>query len=72
MRNISDISDLYNFKDICPLCEILENWFKTVNTLSRYNPRKCNLASALSGCIERGMSKVILALPTNNEVVEVL
>ena len=34
-----------------------------------YNPRKCNSASTLSGCIEREMSKVIIALPTSNEFV---
>ena len=36
-----------------------------------YSRQKCNLASTLSGCIEREMSKVILSLSTNNEVVEV-
>ena len=30
-----------------------------------FNPRKCNSASSLSGCIEREMSKVIIAFPTN-------
>ena len=36
-----------------------------------FNPRKCNSASALSGCIEREMSKIIIALPTNAEHVEI-
>ena len=31
-----------------------------------FNPRKCNSASSMSGCIEREMSKIILALPTMN------
>ena len=35
------------------------------------NPRKCNPASKLSGYIQREQSKVILALPTNNSVMEV-
>ena len=34
-----------------------------------FNPRKCNSASTLSGCVERKMSKVIIALPTSNESV---
>ena len=34
-----------------------------------FNPRKCNSASTLSGCIERKMSKVIIALPTSHESV---
>ena len=36
-----------------------------------FNPRKCNSASTLSDCIECDLSKVIIALPTSNEVVEV-
>ena len=32
-----------------------------------FNPRKCNSASTLSGCIEREISRVIIALPTSNE-----
>ena len=35
-----------------------------------FNPRKCNSASILSSCIEREMSRVIIALPTSNEVVD--
>ena len=35
------------------------------------NPKKCNLASAMSGYIEREMSKIILALPTKLDHVEI-
>ena len=35
------------------------------------SPQKFNLASALSSCIETEMSKVIIALPTKNDVVEI-
>ena len=35
------------------------------------NPRKCNSASSMSGCVERKMSKIILALPTEYEHVEI-
>ena len=35
-----------------------------------FNPRKFNSTSTLSGRIERDLSKVIIALPTSNEVVE--
>ena len=35
------------------------------------NPRKCNSASSMSGCIERKMSKITLALPTKYEYVEI-
>ena len=36
-----------------------------------FNPRKCNSASTMSGCIEREMSKVIITLPTKLEHVEI-
>ena len=36
-----------------------------------YNPIKCNFASKLSGCIQRKQSKTILALHTNNYVMEI-
>ena len=37
-----------------------------------FNPRKCDSASSLCGSIERDLSKVIIALPTTNEIVDVL
>ena len=36
-----------------------------------FNPKKCNSASTLSGCIEREMSRVIISLPTSNEIVDI-
>ena len=36
---------------------------------SGFNPRKCNSADTLRGCIEREMYQVIIALPTSNEIV---
>ena len=36
-----------------------------------FNPKKCNLASLMSGYIEREMSKIILALPTKLDHVEI-
>ena len=38
---------------------------------SGFNPRKCNSADTLRGCIEREMYQVIIALPTSNEVVDI-
>ena len=35
------------------------------------NPRKCNSASKISGCILCEPSKVILALPINNLIIEI-
>ena len=37
----------------------------------RFNPRKCNAASSMSGGIEGEMSKIILTLPTKYEHYEI-
>ena len=63
------MNDLYNIQDIIFLCEICENRFQFMNNRYGFNPRKRNSASTLSGCIEREMSRVIIALPTSNEIV---
>ena len=36
-----------------------------------FNPRKCNSAGSMSGYIEREMSKIVLALPTKYDHVEI-
>ena len=67
MRNLSDMNDLYNFQDTCLLCNIIENRFETMHKMYGFNSRRCNSTSTLSGCIERNLSKVIVALPGNKE-----
>ena len=42
-----------------------------MNDTYGFNPRKCNSASSLSGCIETEMSRIILASPTKLEHVEI-
>ena len=64
MRNLRDLSDLYNAQDVILFCEIIENRFQAMQDTHGFNPRRCNSASSMSGCIEREMSKVILVLPT--------
>ena len=71
MRNLGDMNDLYNAQDAVLLCEIIENRFQVMNNTYGFNPRKCNSASSMSGCIEREMSRTILALPTKLEYVEI-
>ena len=66
MRNLSDLNDLYIVQDIILLMVIIENRFQEMQNETRYNPRKINLASKLSSCIQREQSKWILALATNN------
>ena len=63
MRNLGDMNDLYNAKDVILLCEIIQSKFQLVHNKYGFNPRRCNSASSLSGSIERDLSKVIIALP---------
>ena len=71
MRNLGDMDDLYNVHDVILLCEVMENRFQLMYQKFGYNPRKCNSASTLSGCIPRELSKVVIALPTNFEHAEI-
>ena len=70
MRNLSDLKDLYNARDIILLLEIIENRFQEIQNECGYNPRKANSAGKLSGCIQREQSKIVLALPTDNKQME--
>ena len=65
------MNHLYNVQEVILLCEIWENRFQFMNDTYGFNPRKCNSASTLSGCIEREMSRVIISLPTSNEIVDI-
>ena len=71
MRNLGNLNDLYNAQDVILLCEIIENRFQAMNDTYGFNPRKCNSASSMSSYIEMEMSRIILALPTKLEHVEI-
>ena len=71
MRNLGDLNDLYNTQDVILLCEILESRFQAMQKTYGFDPRKCNSASTMSGCIEQEISKVIITLPTKTEHVEI-
>ena len=70
MRNLGVLNDLYNMQAVTLLTEFIESHFQAMQNTYGFNPRKFNSASSMSGCIEREMSKVILALPTKHEHVE--
>ena len=53
------------------MTETIESRFQAIRNTYGFNPRKCNSASSMSGCIEREMSKIILALPTKYDHVEI-
>ena len=71
MRRLGDLNDLYNAQDVILLSELIENRFQFMQDKYGFNPRKCNSASSLSGCIEREMSKVIITFPTNVDHLEI-
>ena len=55
MRNLGDLNDLHNAQDVILLTEITENCFQGMRDAYGFKPRKCNLASSMSGYIEREM-----------------
>ena len=55
MRNLGDLNDLYNAQDVILLTEITEHRFQAIQDTYGFNPRKCNSASSMSGCIEKEM-----------------
>ena len=72
MRDLSDLNDLYNVQDVIILLEVIENRFQKIMEMTDYNPRIINNStSKLSGCIQRGKSKCILALPTDKIQMEI-
>ena len=71
MRHLGDLNDLCIVQDVIFLSEIIENRIETMHKTYGFNPKKCKSASAMSGYIERKMSKIILALPTKLDHVEI-
>ena len=71
MRNLGDLNDFYYAQGVILLTEITESRFQAMQNTYGFNPRKCNSASSMSGCIEIEMSKIILALPTKLEHPEI-
>ena len=71
MKNLGDLNDWYNAQDIILLNETIENRFQAMHETYGFKPTKCNSASSMSGYIEREMSRIIIALPTKLEHVEI-
>ena len=71
MRNLGDGNDSYNTQDVILLTERTESRLQAMQNTYGFDPRKCNSASSMSGCIENEMSKFILALPTKHKHVDI-
>ena len=72
LKNLGELNKLYYFQDTIILCEIFESRASQLQKLFKFNPRKCNSASSLSGYVHRDKSKCLIALPTEAEHVRVL
>ena len=70
VRNLSNMNDLYNVQDVILLCKIFEHRVSFMHEMYDFNPRHCNLASTFSGGIERYKYKVIIALPTCLNIIQ--
>ena len=68
LNKLSELNDIYNFQGTIILCEIFKNRAIEMMKKFPYNRRKCTSASSLSGCIQRFLSKTIIALPTQAEI----
>ena len=49
LETLGDLNRIYNIQDILILCEIFEQRSQLLQELFKFNPRKCNSASAFSG-----------------------
>ena len=72
MCTLSDLNALYNFQDTIILTGIFENKTENMQQKFKFIPRKRSSASTLSGAIQRDMSKVIISLPTNTDLIELM
>ena len=70
MRNFSDMNDLDNFQNTCLFCKIIKNRFGKMHKMYDFNIQRYSLASTLSVCIERDLSKLATALPAYTDLVE--
>ena len=68
---MGDLNDLYNTQDVILLNEITQSRFQAMQNTYGFNPRKYYSASSMSGCIEKEMSKIFLALPKKYDHVEI-
>ena len=69
LKTLGDLNRYYNIQDTLVLCVIFERSADMLQRLFKFNPRKCNSASAFSGYVHRDKSKCNIALPVNAETV---
>ena len=70
IRNVGEVNDIYNAEDVILPCEIFENRASFIHEIYGISARSCNSATSLNGCINRNKSKLIIALPTNQNIIQ--
>ena len=65
MKDLGELSKIYNFQDTVILCAIFEQRFCHLQKLFKFNPRKCNSASSFSSF------KCLIALPIEFEHIRI-
>ena len=71
LRTLGDLNKIYNIQDTLILCEIFEQRSQLLQKLFKFNPRKCNSASAFSGYVHRNKSKCNIVLPLDTKIVRI-
>ena len=71
LSSLGKLNKYYNIQDTLILSVIFKHRSDMLQHLFKFNPRKCNSASAFSGYAHRNKSKCNIALPLDAETVKV-
>ena len=71
LETLGDLNRIYNIQDTLILCEIFEQRSQLLQELFKFNPTKCNSASAFSGYVHRNKSKCNIVLPLDAKIVRI-
>ena len=67
---LGNLDKHYNIQDTLILCVVFELRADMLQHVFKFNSRKCNSASALSGYAHRNKSKCNIVLPLNADVIK--
>ena len=70
LETLGDLNRIYNIQDTLILCTIFEQRSQLLQELYKFNPRKCNSASAFSSYVHRNKSKCNIVLPLDAKIVK--
>ena len=71
LETLGDLNRIYNIQDTLIFCTIFEQRSQLLQELFKFNPRKCNSASAFSGYVHRNKSKCNIVLPLDAKIVRI-